>query len=39
MKKRFKLAKDSCLRDSMFWYLAIITVIYFSALFWGMTRA
>jgi len=33
-----KIDKDSPLRDSMFWYLVITAFIYFSVLFWGITR-
>ena len=36
--KKFKLAKDSLLRDSMFWYITIIVVSYFGVLLWGITR-
>jgi hypothetical protein len=35
---RIKIAKDSPLRDSMFWYLIIITIIYMGVIFWGITR-
>ena len=38
MKKKLKIAKDSMLRDSMFWYIAIITVFYFGAIMWGIAR-
>lgn len=37
-KKRFRIAKDSHLRDSMFWYIAIITVSYFGVIMWGVAR-
>ena len=36
--KKFKLAKDSVLRDSMFWYIAIITMFYFGVILWGIAR-
>lgn len=38
MKKKFKIAKDSMLRDSMFWYITIVTVSYFGAIMWGVAR-
>ena len=34
-----KIKKDSHLRDSLFWYIIIITVFYFSVLFWGVSKA
>ena len=34
-----KIKKDSYLRDSMFWYIVVITVIYFGMLIWGVARA
>lgn len=34
----FKLKKDSCLRDSLFWYSVIVTIIYFGVLGWGMAQ-
>ena len=33
------IKKDSHLRDSMFWYITIITIVFFSMLFWGVARA
>jgi hypothetical protein len=33
-----KLAKDSPLRDSMFWFIIITTIIYFGLLIWGITK-
>jgi hypothetical protein len=34
----FKLKKDSHLRDSMFWYIIIVTIIYFGAIGWGLAQ-
>ena len=34
-----KIKKDSHLKDSLFWYILIITVFYFSMLFWGVSKA
>ena len=34
-----KIKKDSHLRDSLFWYIIIVTVFYFSMLFWGVSKA
>jgi hypothetical protein len=34
-----KIKKDSYLRDSLFWYIIIITVFYFSVIFLGVSKA
>ena len=34
-----KIKKDSHLRDSLFWYIIIITVFYFSVIFLGVSKA
>ena len=34
-----KIKKDSHLRDSLFWYIIIITVFYFSVIFLGISKA
>ena len=34
----FKLKKNSHLRDSMFWYIVIITVFYLGTILIGITR-
>ena len=39
MFKKFKLKKNSHLRDSLFWYIVIITVFWFSMIFWGISKA
>jgi hypothetical protein len=38
-RKTMKIRKDSVLRDSLFWYIVIVAVIYFGFMFWGMARA
>lgn len=30
--------EHSPFRDSMFWYIIIITIIFFGTLIWGITR-
>ena len=39
MFKKFKLKKNSHLRDGLFWYILIITVFWFSMIFWGISKA
>jgi len=34
-----KIKKDSHLRDSMFWYIVIISIVFFGSLFLGMAKA
>ena len=34
-----KLKKDSHLKDSMFWYIVIVSIIYFGFMFWGILKA
>ena len=34
-----KLKKDSHLKDSMFWYIVIVSIIYFGFMFWGVSKA
>ena len=34
-----KIKKDSHLRDGLFWYILIITVFWFSMIFWGISKA
>ena len=34
-----KLKKDSHLRDSMFWYIIIVSILYFGFMFWGISKA
>lgn len=31
-----KIAEDSPMRDSMFWYILATAVLYFGVLFWGI---
>ncbi len=43
LKKNFywkeNMRKDSVFRDSLFWYIVIVAIIYFGFMFWGMARA
>ena len=39
MFKKFKLKKNSHIRDGLFWYILIITVFWFSMIFWGISKA
>jgi hypothetical protein len=34
-----KIKKNSYLKDSLFWYIVIITVFWFSMIFWGIAKA
>ena len=34
-----KIKKNSHLRDGLFWYILIITVFWFSMIFWGISKA
>ena len=34
-----KIKKDSHLRDSMFWYIVIISIVFFGSLFLGIAKA
>ncbi len=34
-----KIKKNSHLRDSLFWYIVIITVFWFGMIFWGIAKA
>jgi len=35
---KIKIAEDSYLRDSMFWYLLVTAILYFGVLIWGVLR-
>ena len=34
-----KIKKNSHLRDSLFWYIVIITIFWFGMIFWGIAKA
>ena len=34
-----KIKKNSYLKDSLFWYIVIITVFWFGMIFWGIAKA
>ena len=34
-----KIKKNSFLKDSLFWYIVIITVFWFGMIFWGIAKA
>jgi len=34
-----RIKKNSHLRDSMFWYIVIVSIIYFGVMFWGIAKA
>jgi hypothetical protein len=38
-RKKMKIKKNSFLRDSLFWYIVIITLFWFGMIFWGIAKA